>query len=155
READRAHAAHSARQLPGAGSVAEELRRHLHLARAPGRRDLLGALPRRDHRAGSGRKAARAAQRAALPRRPLRHAGVPPLRLRRRAAAFSGGVGGNGARAAPAVQRLTEGSTTAEDSGPVDRQLGYRMTTSPVQSTPVEFVRAITRLDATALVVGS
>src|SRR6185503_16784569 len=48
------------------------------------------------------------------------------------------------------------GGWGAKDSGPRKRPLGYRtMSTTPVQPPRVEFVKAISRLDATALVVGS
>jgi len=66
-QADRAYAADYPRELSGDGSVAEIVRRHVQLASPARRRDLLGALPRRDRGAGSRRETARAAQRAALP----------------------------------------------------------------------------------------
>ena len=84
--------------LPALGSVTQELADAFPVFHKT-HRDLLGALSRRDWGAGSRREAARAAQRAALPRRAFRHTRIPAIRLRRRAAAFPGSTSGNRTRA--------------------------------------------------------
>jgi len=81
------------RELSRDGSVAQTFVTRSGWHAAARRRHLLGALPRARSGARRRRKAARAAQRAALPRRSLRHARIPAVWLRRRAAAFQGGAG--------------------------------------------------------------
>src|SRR5207247_1358335 len=102
----RAHAAHPHRQLSGARGMAQALRRHVRLAGAAGGRDLLREVPPGRERPGDRRKDPRRAQRVALPRRALRPARLPALRLRQRAVRAAGGARRDGAGAEARARRL-------------------------------------------------